>query len=90
MDNKTLLETMSRKLDISTDTASQLVGAMAKAIGECGSELDPVSIPGFGTFEPRKRPERVALHPASGKRLLVPPKVVLNFRPSQTLKQRIK
>ncbi|MDE5673785.1 MAG: HU family DNA-binding protein, partial [Muribaculaceae bacterium] len=51
-------------------------------------DLDSISVPSFGTFEPRKRLERVALHPASGKRLLVPPKIVLTFKPSVLLKQK--
>ena len=51
--------------------------------------LDSVAIPSFGTFEPRKRIERIAVHPSSGKKLMVPPKIVMNFRASQILKQRV-
>ncbi len=90
MDNKTLIDTLSKNLDISRDTVTSLLEGLTKTLGESGAELDSVAIPSFGTFEPRKRMERVALHPASGKRLLVPPKVVMTFRPSPVLKQRIK
>lgn len=90
MDNRTLLDTLSRNLDISRDTVSQLIDGLSSAIGQCCSQLDSVTIQGFGTFEPRRRMERVALHPASGKRLLIPPKIALGFKPSALLKQKVR
>lgn len=89
MDHKTLVDTLSKNLDISRDTVGSLIDSLATIVGETGASLDNITIPNFGTFEPKKRMERVALHPASGKRLLVPPKIVLSFRPSPTLKQRV-
>lgn len=85
-----MIDLLSRRLDISRDTVSSLIDSLSKTIGDCCSELDSVIIPSFGTFEPKKRLERVALHPASGKRLLVPPKVVLTFKPSPILKSHLK
>lgn len=90
MDNKTLIDTLSGRLNTSPETVVSLIGALSNVMGECGSELDTVSITGFGSFEPKKKSERVALHPASGKRLLIPPKVVMAFRPSASLKQKIR
>ena len=90
MDNKTLVDTLSKNLDISRETVISLIDGMSATVGACGADLDSVMITSFGTFEPRKRQERVAVHPASGKRLLVPPKVVMTFKPSVTLKQRVK
>lgn len=90
MDNKTLIDTLSKQLDISRETVGSLLEGLTNVVGDCASELDSVALAGFGTFEPRKRLERVALHPASGKRLLVPPKIVLSFKPSASLKQKIK
>lgn len=89
MDNKTLVDTLSKKLDVSHDTIGLLIDGLADCLGECGSNLDSVAISGFGVFEARKRAERVAVHPASGKRLLIPPKIVFNFKSSTGLKQRI-
>lgn len=85
-----MIDTLSGRLGTSRETVAELVDGLCSVMGECGSELDTVSIAGFGTFEPKKRSERVALHPASGKRLLVPPKVVVAFRPSASLKQKIR
>lgn len=90
MDNKTLVDVLSKRLDISRDTVVSLIEGLTEVVGECGAGLSGISVPAFGTFEPRKRMERVAVHPASGKRLLVPPKIVMTFRPASNLKQRIK
>lgn len=89
MDNKTFLETLSSRLDLSMATVNALTEGLAKQFAETASQLDGIVVPGFGTFEPRLREERVALHPASGKRLLVPPRIYLSFKQSPLLKQKI-
>lgn len=90
MDNKSLIDNLSKRLNVPGDTVESLVAGLTRVLGECAAGLDSVAVPGFGTFEPKKRMERVALHPASGRRLLVPPKIVVNFKPSNSLKQRVR
>lgn len=89
MDNKTFIEILSKNLDISTDTVAGMIENLAEVVGQCGADMDAISISNFGVFEPRKRQERIALHPASGKKLLVPPRISLAFKTSPALKQRI-
>lgn len=89
MDNKKLIEILSNKLETNSETTAKLIKGLTGLLGRCGKDYDSISVAGFGTFEAKKRMERVAVHPASGKRLLVPPKIVLNLKPSTTLKQRI-
>lgn len=90
MDHKTLVDILSKQLNISRDSVVGLIDSLTVVMGECGSEQDTIVIPTFGSFEPRKRSERVALHPSTGKRLLVPPKINLVFKPNVALKQRIR
>ncbi|MCH5236574.1 MAG: HU family DNA-binding protein [Muribaculaceae bacterium] len=89
MDNKTIVDHISRKLDISRESVNMMIESLSKVFGNCGAEMDTISISGFGNFEPRKRQERIALHPASGKKLLVPPRITMVFKSSPILKQRI-
>lgn len=89
MDNKTFTDILSSRLDISLTTVNTLIEAMGSEFAKAASNLDGVVVPGFGTFEPRLREERVSLHPASGKRLLVPPRIYLSFKQSPLLKQKI-
>lgn len=89
MDNKTLTDILASRLGIGTDEIRRLNIALGEAVGGCAAELDSVALPGLGVFEPRRRMEKTAVHPATGKRLLVPPRITVAFRPSQTLKQAL-
>lgn len=89
MDNKKFIEELSSRLDISIGTVSTLIESLGKELSSAASNVDSVVVPGFGTFESRLREERIALHPASGKRLLVPPRIYLTFKQSPLLKQKI-
>lgn len=90
MDNKKLIETVAANLGRSKADVGKLVDALAGVMRTRCGELDSVVVPGFGTFEPKKRNERVMIHPSTGKRMLVPPKVVLGFKVSNVLKAKLK
>jgi len=49
-----------------------------------------VSIVNFGTLEVKKRQERFSIHPNTGKKLLVPPKLIVKYRPSVTFNKKLK
>jgi DNA-binding protein HU-beta/integration host factor subunit alpha len=49
-----------------------------------------VLIPTFGTFEVKKKMERIMVNPSTGQRMLVPPKLVLTFKPNVSWKERVK
>ena len=89
MDNKKFIETLSARLDISLSSVNGMIEALSQEVVKISSNLDGISVPGFGVFEPRLREERISLHPASGKRLLVPPRIYLSFKTSPVLKQKI-
>lgn len=89
MDNRTLTDTLAGHLGQSVDNIKRLNEALGAIIGEAAAELDSVVVTGFGTFEGRKRMEKVALHPATGNRLLVPPRIVTVFKPSGLLKKSL-
>lgn len=89
MDNRTFVEILSERLDVSMRSVSSLIEAMTSEMARKCSELDGIVVPGFGTFEPKLREERISVHPASGKRLLVPPRIYLSFKQSPVLKQKL-
>lgn len=51
---------------------------------------DTLSIVNFGHFEVKKKAERLSVHPSTQQRMLIPPKLVLTFRPSTTMKDKVK
>lgn len=90
MDSKTFIETLSGRLDFENEKVNELLYRFTGVLGDQLQQGDTVAIPAFGMFEPRKRLERISVHPSTGKKLLVPPKLIISFRPSGLLKQRIK
>ena len=90
MDNKKLVETLSEKLGRSADDVNKLLEGLAGVLRTRCGDLDSVIVPGFGSFEPRKRNERVMVNPKTGKPMLVPPKIVLGFKVSNVLKSKLK
>ena len=49
-----------------------------------------VSIQGFGTFDVKKKMERISDNPVTHQRMLIPPKLVLSYKPSVSLKEKFK
>lgn len=90
MDHKTFMNRVSRASGMEKEEAEFALANMIKVMETLFDEGDSVSIPSFGVFETKKRNERIMSHPSdSSKRLLVPPKIVVNFKPSAILKGKI-
>ena len=53
------------------------------------TEENVVGITGFGTFEVKKKLERVLVNPATKQRMLVPPKMVVSFKPNTGMKDKV-
>ena len=61
--------------------ASRLLETVTMLMGDHFTRDDSVQLQGLGTFEVRKKMERVIVNPGTGQRMLVPPKLVLAFKP---------
>lgn len=68
---------------------SDKIGAIGAAIVDILAEGNSVAIPGFGTFFPEKADEYVKADD-SGRQLLMPPAIIVNFKPSVVLRNRLK
>ncbi len=90
MDNKQLQETIAKRMGRNSGDVTKLLEAFVTIIKERCGELDSIAVPGFGTFEGKKKLERIVVNPGTGKRMLVPPKITLTFKPSTLLKSKIK
>ena len=53
-------------------------------------EGNVIAIQGFGSFEVKKKAERISVNPTTKQRMLVPPKLVLTYKPSTLLKDKFK
>jgi DNA-binding protein HU-beta/integration host factor subunit alpha len=90
MNNKDFIAELAQRLGYSADDTQKYVNSVVEAMGDHFQEGDSVLIPSFGTFEVKKKLERVMVNPSTGLRMLVPPKLVLNFKPNISWKERVK
>lgn len=89
MNNKEFIAELSRRLGYKVkDTSSLMVTLVAEMTEELEDE-NVIAIQNIGSFEVRKKQERVVVNPATQQRMLVPPKLVINFKPSTSFKERM-
>ena len=90
MNNKDFIAELAQRTGYSAENTQRFVNSIVEAMGDHFQESDNVVIPSFGSFEVKKKLERVMVNPSTGQRMLVPPKLVLNFKPHVSWKERLK
>lgn len=90
MNNKDFISELSAKMGRSSKETSDLVASLLSEMTRQLEEGNAVYIQGFGTFEVKKKIERISVNPVSKQRMLVPPKLVLSYKPSAALKDKFK
>lgn len=81
MNNKDLINALAQKAGLKATETQSMVLTAVKAIIEKMCDAEPVNLNGLGTFDVRKRNERIIVNPGTGKKNLVPPKLVATFKP---------
>lgn len=90
MNNKEFISELSRRLNYSNKDTTRLVSSVLSIMTQELQDGNTIAIQGFGSFEVKKKLERVSVNPVTQQRLLIPPKLVLSFKPSITLKDKFK
>ena len=90
MNNKDFTSELSRRLGYTIKDTSELMSSLLSDMTQELQEGHVVTIQGFGTFEVKKKAERITVNPTTKQRMLVPPKLVLAYRPSGQLKEKFK
>lgn len=90
MNNKEFITDLATRLDEKAKETQRLASIFSIVFAESLEEGDSLSLQGFGTFEVKKKLERIVTNPTNKQRMLVPPKLALSFKPSNILKDKIK
>ena len=90
MNNKEFIAELAERTGYTAKDTQKLVNNMIDAMGDAFQQDNAILVPNFGVFETKKKMERIMINPSSGQRMLVPPKLVLNFKPNQTWKDKLK
>lgn len=73
-----------------SDECQRIVRSVFDATTAMLQDNESVTFSRLGTFDVKKRMERVIVNPGTGQRMLVPPKLVVNFRPVSSVKEKLK
>lgn len=90
MNNKEFISSLADRTNMKPVEVQKIMDKLISLMGECFQEGDSVQLANFGSFEVKKKLERVMVNPTTGQRMLVPPKLVLGFKPNATWKDKIK
>lgn len=88
MNNKEFINELSKQTNQSADVTTKLVNETIRILEDHFQQNDIVNFSGFGSFEVKKKMERISVNPTTGKRYLIPPKLVLCFKQSNVLKEK--
>lgn len=90
MNNKQFLTELSDRCQMSAEQTALQARNLIAVMENLWQDGDSVSLSGFGVLEVKKKNERISVNPTTGVRMLVPPKLVLTYKPSSLLKEKLK
>ncbi len=90
MNNKDFITSLAVRAGLNTKDTQKWVNGLVADMAEQLDDSTQLTIQGFGSFEVKKKMERVIVNPATKQRKLIPPKLVLAFKPGATLKEKMK
>ena len=90
MNTSEFINELRKKVDLSKAETSRLLDETVAVITEQLQQSNTITIQNLGSLEVKKRAERISVNPVSGKRLLIPPKLVIGYKVSPTLKEKLK
>ena len=90
MNNKEFISELSNRLGYTIKDTSELINSLLTDMTQELEEGNAIAVQGFGSFEVKKKAERISINPLTKQRMLVPPKLVLSYKPSNTLKDKFK
>ena len=89
MNNKEFITELAQRTSQTQQATQNMVLAVMEQLITQVEENESLQVPQFGTFEVKKRLERILMNPNTGKKMLVPPKLVLGFKPVASFKERL-
>jgi integration host factor subunit alpha len=84
-----LAEAVYAELGVSRQECSDLVESMLALLSDELAKGETVKLSSFGSFAVRDKGERVGRNPKTKQEVMIDPRRVLVFKPSQVLKDRV-
>ena len=79
MNKEELVQEVSKKAKLTQKDVSEILSTFIDVVEKTVARGKKVTLVGFGTFDSRKRAERIGRNPQSGKEINIPAKTVPAF-----------
>ena len=89
MESKTLVQRISRALGDDAKRNAAMLDAFAEVLGSAATSRANIAIPSFGTFMTVKHDEEIVIDRVSGRRMLLPPQITVEFQPAAMLRKKL-
>lgn len=90
MNNKELVAELARRMGKTQKEIGSLLAIATDAMVGAMNEETLLSIQGFGSFEVRKKQDRILINPVTKQKMVIPPKLSLTFKVGTTYKNKLK
>lgn len=88
--NKTeLIVALAQKAEITKKDAEKAVNAFVEVVSDALKACEKVQLVGFGTFEAKERPARVARNPRTGEEITIEASKTASFKVGKALKDSL-
>jgi len=84
-----IVKNVSAKLELPQVEVKRLMKGSYEILTEILDQNTSITIPDLGSFTARLKKERKSFNPRIGKFLMLPPKRIIRFRPSGSIKNEL-
>ena len=89
MNKGELVAALAAKTELSKKDSEAALNALIDVIGETIAKGEKVQLIGFGTFDVKERPARVARNPRTGDEIKIAASKAPAFKPGKALKDKV-
>lgn len=90
MDSKSFTEALAQRLGTTTPEVDKMLDALAGVFRRSAVSLASVAVPSFGEWVPTKVDEEIVTDHVTGKRMLLPPQITIEFKPASMLRKKLR
>lgn len=90
MKHKDLVDEMAAGLKLPADEVSALLDDTVSVLNQLLADGKTIGVHSFGSFEVKKKEERLSVHPVTKVKTLIPPKLAVAFKQSSLFKSKLK
>ena len=90
MNKAGLIKKVAQKSGMGIEEVTRVLNCTHEVMVEALEKRETIAIRGFGSYCINELPERVIYNPIEQRKMVIPPSLSIRFRPSPTLKNKLK